>query len=172
MFSDRFANVASPLVAGTVVVPLSVLAPGLTPRASDTFAVLVVRLPKVSSIRTVTAGAMLAAAGTFEGWLWNVSFVAGPAPTLKLVLVADVSAGLVAAREYPTALLSIERLANVATPLTAAPVVVPVRTPPAGLVTIAMVTFAVLVVRFPAASSIRTVMAGAMARPAVVFDGC
>ena len=68
--------------------------------------------------------------------------------------------------------MSIDRFENVATPLTAATVVVPESVPPPGLVPMAIVTFAVDVVRPPDASSIRTVTAGETDAPAVAVVGC
>src|SRR5512140_588389 len=66
-----------------------------------------------------------------------------------------------------------ERLENVATPATAATVVVPDNVPPPGLAPIATVTFAVeLVTVFPNASCTATCTAGLMALPAVALVGC
>src|SRR5262245_20820056 len=65
-----------------------------------------------------------------------------------------------------------DRLLKVATPLTAATVVVPLRVPPPGLVPRAMVTLAVLPVRLLNWSRICTVTAGLMDTPATVFVGC
>src|SRR5260370_31344754 len=65
------------------------------------------------------------------------------------------------------------RLLNVATPPTAASVVVPESVPAAGLVPIATVTLPVNpVTRFPRGSRALTCTAGAIARPAVVVAGC
>jgi hypothetical protein len=67
----------------------------------------------------------------------------------------------------------IERLLNVATPLTADTVVVPLRDPPLGFVPIAAVTEAdEVVTTFPFASSTETCTAGLMDVPATAFDGC
>ena len=68
--------------------------------------------------------------------------------------------------------LLIDRVEKVATPLTAATVVVPDRVPEAGLVPIANVTFVVLVVRLPNWSWICTVGEGATTTPARAFVGC
>src|SRR5438445_457818 len=63
--------------------------------------------------------------------------------------------------------------ANVATPLTAATVVVPARAPLAGLVPIASVMLMVAVVTvFPWASWTATCVAGVIAAPAAVLLGC
>src|SRR3954462_15261505 len=65
-----------------------------------------------------------------------------------------------------------ERLENVATPATAATVVVPDSVPPPGLVPMATVTFAAeLVTVLLNASCTVTCTAGAMATPAVAFVG-
>src|SRR6266568_2172947 len=65
-----------------------------------------------------------------------------------------------------------ERLLNVAVPLTAAPVNVPLSVPPLGLVPMATVTLAVLLVRLPLASTIWTVTAGEIVAPPFVLLGC
>src|SRR5690348_6153062 len=65
-----------------------------------------------------------------------------------------------------------ERLENVAVPLTAATVVAPLSVPPPGLLPIATVTFAVDEVKFPNWSSIWTVTAGAIDWAATVLVGC
>ena len=61
---------------------------------------------------------------------------------------------------------------KVATPATALADVVPLSVPLPGLVPIAIVTDAVLVVRFPAASRICTVTAGEIVVAVVVLLGC
>src|SRR5436190_807461 len=66
-----------------------------------------------------------------------------------------------------------ERLEKVATPLTAASVVVPDSVPPPGLVPVAMVMVAVeLVTVLLNASCTVTCTAGAIATPAVALAGC
>src|SRR5512143_2141214 len=65
------------------------------------------------------------------------------------------------------------RLENVATPATAALGLVPVSTPPEGLVPIARVMLVVAVVtRFPPASRTSTCTAGVIDTPLAVFEGC
>ena len=67
----------------------------------------------------------------------------------------------------------IERPLKVATPPTAACVVVPDSVPPGpAFVPIAKVTLAVEAVRLPEASSIRAVTDGVIEAPATVFVGC
>src|SRR5436190_2075810 len=66
-----------------------------------------------------------------------------------------------------------DRLENVATPLTAAPVAVPDSVPPPGLEPIATVMLAAeLVTTFPNESCTLTCAAGLIAAPAVVLFGC
>src|SRR3989442_8763269 len=65
------------------------------------------------------------------------------------------------------------RVENVATPLAAATVAVPARTPPAGLAPIAAVTLPVNPVAvLPCASSAVTCTAGVIVAPAVALVGC
>src|SRR6266566_7613029 len=65
------------------------------------------------------------------------------------------------------------KVENVATPFTAATVVVPARVPLAGLVPIATVMLVVAVVTvLPWASWTATCMAGVIAAPAAAFLGC
>src|SRR2546422_3273731 len=73
---------------------------------------------------------------------------------------------------WPVPGLSILRVANVATPLTAATGPPPVRVPPLGFVPMASVTFPVKPVTvFPAASSAATFTAGGSAAPAPALPG-
>src|SRR3954471_12215894 len=66
-----------------------------------------------------------------------------------------------------------DRVENVATPLTAATVVVPESVPPPGLVPMATVTLALeLVTVLPNASCTVTCTAGAIATPATAVLGC
>ena len=64
---DRLLNVAVPATAVTVVVPDNTPLAGLVPTATDTFAVLEVRLPLASCTSTVTAGLIDAPAATIDG---------------------------------------------------------------------------------------------------------
>src|SRR5439155_593061 len=94
-------------------------------------------------------------------------------PMLKLLLVAPVRVVADAVRVYPDPRLLRLRFAKVATPLTAATVVVPVRAPLAGLVPIATVMLVVAVVTvLPWASWTVTCTAGVIAAPAAVLLGC
>src|SRR5688572_22307527 len=170
---DRLENVATPFTAATVEVPDSVPLPGLVPIATVMLAVeLVTVLLKASCTVTCTAGAMDTPATALVGWTVKASLVAAAGLMVNAELDAPVSAPDAAVRVYPTPALSIERLENVATPLTAATVVVPESVPPPGLVPIATVMLAVeLVTVFPNASCTATCTAGLIAAPAVALVG-
>src|SRR5207237_1144192 len=124
----------------TVAVPDSVPPPGLVPIAtvrSEERRVGEVR--KVSCTVTCTEGAMFAPAVALVGWVVKASFDAAAALMLNPAEVAEVSGADAAVSVYPVPTLSMERLEKVATPLTAATVVVPDSVPPPGLVPIATV---------------------------------
>src|SRR6058998_139445 len=92
---------------------------------------------------------------------------------LKLLLVAPVRVVADAVKVYPVPGLLMLTFANVATPLTAATVVVPERVPLAGLVPIASVMLVVAVVTaLPCASWTATCTAGVIAAPAAALLGC
>ena len=89
------------------------------------------------------------------------------------VEVAPLSPVAPAVRVYPVPARSMLRPGKVATPATAATVVVPESTPPVGLVPIASVMLPVkLVTVFPNASRALTWMAGVIAAPAAALEGC
>src|SRR5439155_26478060 len=89
---------------------------------------------------------------------------------LLLSLVRPVP---VALRSYPTRRSSDLRVENVATPFTAATIVVPERVPLAGLVPIATVMLVVAVdTVLPWASWTATCMAGVIPAPAAALLGC
>src|SRR5262249_62133448 len=73
--------------AARVVVPLSAPPPALLAIVMVTFAVLGVRFPNWSSMRTVTAGAMLCPATALAGCCRNVSLLVGPVTMLSHRLV-------------------------------------------------------------------------------------
>ena len=73
----RSANVATPATAATVVVLLAVNASG-KPVATVTSAMLTVRLPAASRIRTVTAGVMACPACVSVGCTSNASVAGAP----------------------------------------------------------------------------------------------
>src|SRR4029077_10948215 len=90
----------------------------------------------------------------------------------KLLLVAPVRVVADAVKVYPVPALLMLRFAKVATPLTAATVVVPARVPLAGLVPIATVMLVAAVVTvLPWASWTATCTAGAFVAPAAALLG-
>src|SRR5438445_2357733 len=92
---------------------------------------------------------------------------------LKLLLVAPVRVVADAVKVYPVPLLLMLTFAKVATPLTAATVVVPARVPLAGLVPIASVMLVVAVVTMlPWASWTVTCTPGVFTAPAPALLGC
>src|SRR5437899_957374 len=156
MFRLKVENVATPFTAATVVVPERVPLAGLVPIASVMLVVAVVTvLPWASWTATCTAGAIAAPATALLGGTVTTTFAAAPTLALMLnaVLVAPVSPvaeAVSASRRSAVLRLKVE---NVATPFTAATVVVPERVPLAGLVPIASVMLVVAVVTvFPWAS--------------------
>src|SRR5579862_4331484 len=112
-------NVATPVEALCVTVPLSVPLPGFAPMATFTDAVLFVRFPNWSSIWTVTAGVIAKPAWVVVGCCAKASLFGDPALTVKLLLVAPVRPVLAAFSENDPACVG-TRFENVATPLTAA----------------------------------------------------
>ena len=126
-------NVATPLTAALVNVPLKVTPAGLPVSASKTFAVLPVRLPFVSRICTVTTE-MVCPAAVSVGCCAKASLAAAPAITLN-VIGFPAPAARAPVDAVPEAVMVTEpaRLpvtVNVATPATAllepSPVTVPV----------------------------------------------
>src|SRR3954471_21703918 len=171
---DRVEKLATPLTAATGAVPDSVPPPGLVPMATVTLAVeLVTVLPNASCTVPWTAGAMAVPAIALAGWTVKASLAAAAGLMVNAELDAPVSAPDAAVSVYPAPALSMERLENVATPLTAATVVVPDSVPPPGLVPMATVMPAVEPVTvFPNASCTVTCTAGLTALPAVALVGC
>src|SRR6266516_3579577 len=87
----RFAKLATPLTAATVVVPASVPLAGFVPIATVMLVVAVVTmLPWASWTATCTAGVFAAPAAALLGWTVKTSFAAAPALMLNAVLVAAV----------------------------------------------------------------------------------
>jgi hypothetical protein len=103
------------------------------------------------------------------GSVVKISLLAEAALTLKLLLVVPVRAPSLADSVKAPTLVGI-RAENVATPPTAATLVVPVNTPP---LLIAIDTVEVSdASRFPNWSCTCTVTAGEIACPAIVLEGC
>src|SRR5881396_1896294 len=172
----RLAKVATPLTAATVVVPERVPLAGLVPIATVMLVVAVVTLlPWASWTATCTAGVIAAPAAAVLGCAVKTSFAAGPTLRVMLnaLLVAPMRPVADAVSVYPVPGLLMLRFAKVATPLTAATVVVPARVPLAGLVPIATVMLVVAVVTvLPWASWTATCTAGVIAAPAAAVLGC
>jgi hypothetical protein len=85
--NTRLLNVATPLTAATVVVPLT--PPGVDVMLIDAFE-LATTFPPASSTFTITAAIALPAV-PFAGCVLNTSFAPAPAPIVKELLVALVS---------------------------------------------------------------------------------
>src|SRR5262245_19182445 len=137
---DRLEKVATPFTAATVGVPESVPPPGLAPMAIVMLAVeLGTRLPNASCTVTWTAGAMATPAPALVGCTVKASPFATAGLMLNAEEVAPVSGAEAAVSVYPVPALSMERLEKVATPFTAATVVVPDSVPLPGLDPIATV---------------------------------
>src|SRR5437868_2594237 len=170
---DRLEKLATPLTAAAEVVPDSVPPPGLAPMAMAMLAdELVTVLPNASCTATCTAGAMAVPATALAGWTANANLAAAAGLMVNAELDAPVSAPEAAVSVYPTPALSMDRLEKVATPPTAATVVVPDSVPPPGLGQIAAEVLAVEPgTRLPNATCTVTCTAGATATPAVALDG-
>src|SRR5262245_50063715 len=132
---ERLEKFATPADAATVVVPDSVPPPGLAPMATVMLALeLVTVFPNASCTDTCTAGLMAAPAMALVGCTVNATRVATSGLMAHAAEVAPVSGADAAASVYPAPDRLMERLENVATPLTADTVAVPDSTPPPGLV--------------------------------------
>src|SRR3989441_339258 len=170
----RFAKVATPLPAATVVVPARVPLAGLVPIATVMLVVAVVTvLPWASWTATCTAGVIAAPAAALLGGTVKTSFAAAPTPMLNALLVAPVSPFANDVAASPISALPMLNALTIATPLPAATVFVPASVPLAGLVPIATVMLVVAVVTvLPWASWTATCTAGVIATPAAALLGC
>jgi hypothetical protein len=124
----RSVKVAIPLTAATVVVPLKVPVPEAIDATTLTVEAVTV-FPDESVIRTtgwVVSATPLTAP---DGWVVIAACVAAPTPRAKLLEVAAVSDVGVKLRVKLPALPERTRSVKVATPFTAATVVVPLRVP-------------------------------------------
>ena len=165
---------ATPATAARDTVPDSDPPPALLPMAMVTVPVKVVTvLPRLSCAVTCTAGVIALPAAVFPGWTVNTSRVAAAAVTANPMLVVTASPVLDAVSVYPVPVLSMFSVPNVATPLTAACVVVPDSVPPPALLPIATVTLPVnpLAV-LPNWSRAVICTAGVMGAPAGTSVGC
>src|SRR5947208_10455716 len=125
-----------------------------------------------SSARTFTAGLIWRFATVVLGCVPNTSWVAAPGVILKPLLVAGIRPAGEGEGEWLVPVLLALKSPKLATPFTAATVVVPLSVLPPGLVPSATVTLPVkLGTGFPAGSSAVTCTAGLIAAPATVFDG-
>src|SRR5690349_10723385 len=174
LFSLRSVKVATPPTPATGVVPINVAPPGLLARAMLTDPVNPdARFPSLSSARILTAGEIWCPATAGLGSIPNTSCVAVPGVMLNEPLVAVLKPVAVAVSQYPLPVLSRVRSPKLATPFTAATVVVPPSVLPPGLLPNDTVTLPVKVgTRLFAASSAVSCTAGLIAIPATVFDGC
>ena len=85
---DKLLKVATPFIAATGEVPLSVPLPGLAAIARPTEAVLeVTKLLKASCTCTVTAGVIVCPAAVFEGCCPKANLLAVPGFTVNELLV-------------------------------------------------------------------------------------
>src|SRR5438034_4374664 len=136
-------NLATPFTAATVVVPPSVLPPGLVPSATVTVPVKPgTAFPAGSSAVTWRAGLIAAPATVVLGCWVNASWVAVPGVMSNAVLVTGVKP-----LALPVSVRPEERRVGlakkVATPLNAATGVVPLSVLPPGLLPSPMATAAV-----------------------------
>src|SRR5207249_2919703 len=132
-------------------------------------------LPWASWTATWTPGVIAPPAAALLGCTVKTSFAASPALMLNADRMSVVPGRTVAVGVSVYPLIAVLRLnvENVATPFTAAIVVVPARVPLAGLVPIATVMLVVAVVTvLPWASWTATCTAGAIPAPAAAVLGC
>src|SRR5437879_12499123 len=93
----RFAKVATPLTAATVVVPARTPLAGLVPIATVMLVLAVVTLlPWASWTATCTPGVIAAPAAALLGCTVKTTFAAAPAPMLTALLVAALTAAAAA----------------------------------------------------------------------------
>jgi hypothetical protein len=165
----RLVNVATPLTAATFVVPLKVPEPEAIDATTLTVEVVTV-FPDASVILTtgwiVSASPLTAP----NGCVVIIALDAVPTPSAKLLEVAAVSDVGVKARVKLPVAPERTRLVNVATPLTAATVVVPLKVPVPDAIDATTLTVEVVTV-FPDASVILTTGWVVKAVPAAAPDG-
>ena len=166
-------NVATPLDAATVRPPPGSVSPlGLAAKPTVTLPPKdVAVLPEPSRAVTVTLNVCPAVSGD-GGPVVKCRLCAAPGTTAKAADVSGVNPACVATRVYRAPALSRLNASNVATPPTAATLVVPPSVAPPLFSPSARLTESVAVdTRLPCASSTRTVGAGLMAAPAVMLAG-
>ncbi len=142
--SVRGEKLATPFTAATVVVPPRVAPPGLVASATVTLPVkLGTGFPAASSALTWTAGLIAAPATVLDGCTVKASWVVVPGMMSNAVLVTGAKPLALAVSVYPVPVLLRLKSKKVATPLTAATGVVPLRIAPPGFVPSATVTLPV-----------------------------
>src|SRR2546427_575368 len=163
----RLPKLTTPATAAAVAVPDNVPPPGFVPIATLTFPVKPdAVLPWASWAVTCTAGVMTEPAVVVVGSAEKTRCEAAAGVMLNAVLAAPAGLAALAASVYPVPTLSILRFANVATPFTAATLVVPASVPPPGLAAIASATLPLNgVAVLPCASCAGTWTAGGIAAP-------
>jgi hypothetical protein len=165
----RLVKVATPLTAATVVVPLKVP----VPEAIDatTLAVeLVMVFPPASVIFTTGWVENTVPVNAPDGWVVTIAFEGAPTLSAKLLEVAAVKDVGVNLRVKLPAVPDRTRLVKVATPLTAATVVVPLKVPVPEAIDATTLTVEVVAV-FPGASVTRTTGWIESATPLTAPDG-
>jgi hypothetical protein len=165
----RLVKVATPLTAATVVVPLKVP----VPEAIDatTLAVeLVMVFPPASVIFTTGWVENTVPVNAPDGWVVTIAFEGAPTLNAKLLEVAAVKDVGVNLRVKLPAVPERTRSVKVATPLTAATVVVPLKVPVPEAIDATTLTVEVVAV-FPGASVTRTTGWIESATPLTAPDG-
>src|ERR1051325_5751900 len=175
----RSVKVATPFTAGWSSVPLNV--PGLSRPPLWPMAIVMLPLNVVtilfwsSTAATRTGGEVVAPGAVLVGGCRNTSLGAGPgvgggvAVMANGAVVSPASADAAAVSVYPVPIRSIRKLAKVATPFTAATLVVPVRF---ALPSTATFTVSVkLVTTCPAESNAVTCTGGLMTLSFIVLSG-
>jgi hypothetical protein len=167
--STKSVKVATPLTAATVVVPLRVPVPEAIDAA--TLTVEVVTVFSEASVTLITGWVVSATPLTApDGWVVIIAFEVAPAVSAKLLEVAAVNdAGVKVRVKFPV-VPERTRLVKVATPLTAATVVNPLKVPVPEAIEATTLAVEVVTV-FPEASVILTTGWVVKATPAAAPDG-
>jgi hypothetical protein len=166
----RLVKVATPLIAATVVVPLKVPVPEAIDATTLTVDDVTV-FPEASVILITGWVVKATPAAAPDGWVVIAACVAAPTPMAKLLEVAAVSDVGVKIRVKLPAVPERTKLVKVATPLTAATVVVPLRVPPVPDAIDATTLTVEVVTVFPDESVMRTTGWVVKATPAAAPAG-
>ena len=167
--SARSVNVATPLTAATVVVPLRVPVPDAIDATTLTVEVVTV-FPDKSVMRTTGWVVKAVPAAAPDGWVVIIALEAVPKLSAKLLEVAAVSDVGVKARVKLPVAPERTRLVKVATPLTAVTLVVPLKVPVPDAIDATTLTVEVVTV-FPDKSVMRITGWVVKAVPAAAPDG-